>query len=196
MIAPLEAPDPPETGRRPTALDARLSMVDLRTNEWLTRLQDDGPNLASLCLAALIVVELARIAVSLLGSPVKSPQPVLTRPAQSPARGGSRCAKRGFRPFVRRSPKVDSSTQDTANAPLSSANLVLTGTIATQDPKHGVAIISDGGPSKVFAVGDNVSGASLHSVYLDHVILDRGGALETLVLPRQVAASTAMPLGP
>jgi hypothetical protein len=26
----------------------------------------------------------------------------------------------------------------------------------------------------------------LHSVYLDHVILDRGGALETLVLPRQL----------
>jgi general secretion pathway protein C len=28
------------------------------------------------------------------------------------------------------------------------------------------------------------AGASLHSVYLDHVILDRGGTLETLVLPR------------
>ncbi|MDP8983926.1 MAG: type II secretion system protein GspC [Pseudomonadota bacterium] len=167
-------------------------MVDLRTNEWLTRLQDDGPNLASLCLAALIVVELARLAVSLLGSPVKSPQPVLTRSAQSrPATGIDVQSVVSAHLFG--IPKVDSSAQDTANAPLSSANLVLTGTIATQDPQHGVAIISDGGPSKVFAVGDNVSGASLHSVYLDRVILNRGGALETLVLPRQVAASTSMP---
>jgi general secretion pathway protein C len=81
---------------------------------------------------------------------------------------------------------------DPSNAPPSSANLMLAGTIATQDPKHGVAIISDGGgPSKVFSVGDNVSGASLYSVYLDHVILDRNGALETLTLPRQLPPSRA-----
>jgi general secretion pathway protein C len=79
---------------------------------------------------------------------------------------------------------VDPTTQDPANAPQSTANLVLAGTIATQDPKRGVAIISDGGPSKVYSVGDMVGGASLHSVYLDHVILDRSGVLETLLLPR------------
>jgi general secretion pathway protein C len=79
---------------------------------------------------------------------------------------------------------VDPTAQDPANAPQSTANLLLAGTIASQDPKRGFAIISDGGPSKVYSVGDNVGGASLHSVYLDHVILDRGGALETLLLPR------------
>ncbi|MGB6309073.1 MAG: type II secretion system protein GspC, partial [Steroidobacteraceae bacterium] len=79
---------------------------------------------------------------------------------------------------------ADPSTQDPANAPQSTSNLVLAGTIATQNPKRGVAIIIDGGPSKVYSVGDNVGGASLHSVYLDHVILDRAGALETLLLPR------------
>ena len=73
---------------------------------------------------------------------------------------------------------------------------MLAGTIASQDPKHGIAIISDGGPAKVFSVGDNVSGASLHSVYLDHVILDRGGTLESLQLPRQVSANRAMPPPP
>ena len=79
---------------------------------------------------------------------------------------------------------ADTAAQDPANAPQSTANLVLAGTIATQDPKRGVAIISDGGPSKVYSVGDNIGGASLHSVYLDHVILDRAGALETLLLPQ------------
>jgi general secretion pathway protein C len=86
---------------------------------------------------------------------------------------------------------ADPSTQDPENAPQSSANLLLAGTIATQNPKHGLAIISDGGgPSKVYSVGERISGASLHSVYLDHVILDRGGALETLLLPRQLPPSS------
>jgi general secretion pathway protein C len=89
---------------------------------------------------------------------------------------------------------VDPATQDPANAPLSSANLVLAGTIATQDPKRGVAIISDGGPSKVYAVGENVGGAALHSVYLDHVILDRAGTLETLKLPRLLAGGRPLPV--
>jgi general secretion pathway protein C len=39
----------------------------------------------------------------------------------------------------------------------------------------------------VYSVGDNVSGATLYSVYLDHVVLDRAGSLETLVLPRLLA---------
>jgi general secretion pathway protein C len=71
--------------------------------------------------------------------------------------------------------------------------LVLAGTIASQDPKRGVAIISDGGPAKVYSVGDSVGGAALHSVYLDHVILDRAGTLETLQLPRLLGAGMRAP---
>jgi general secretion pathway protein C len=159
-------------------------MLDTRTHEWLSRLQGDGPRLISWVLAALIAVELARIAVSLLsGGPVKSPQPVFANAAPLVQHAGldvqSVIAAHLFGVAT-----VDPSSQDPANAPQSTANLVLAGTIATSDPKRGVAIISEGGPSKVYSVGDNVGGASLHSVYLDHVILDRGGALETLLLPR------------
>jgi len=159
-------------------------MLDMRSNEWLSRLQGNGPKLVSLALAALIAVEFARIAISLLGGgPVRSPQPVLTGTAtrpQHPALDVQSIVSAHLFGVA----TVDPSTQDPDNAPQSTANLLLAGTIATQDPKHGVAIISDGGPSKVYSVGDNVSGASLHSVYLDRVILDRGGALETLLLPR------------
>jgi general secretion pathway protein C len=159
-------------------------MLDTRSNEWLSRLQGNGPRLVSLALAALIAVELARIAISLLGAgPVRSPQPVPTRAmprAQRPALDVQSIVSAHLFGVA----TVDPTTQDPANAPQSTANLLLAGTIATQDPKRGVAIISDGGPSKVYSVGDNVGGASLHSVYLDHVILDRGGALETLLLPR------------
>ncbi len=160
-------------------------MLETRTNEWLSRLQSNGPNLVSLGLAALIAVELARMAVSVLSGPVKSPQPTLARSAQTrphPTVNVQAVVSAHLFGLA----VADPATQDPANAPLSSANLVLAGTIATQDPKHGIAIISAGGPSKVYSVGDNVNGASLYSVYLDRVILDRGGTLETLVLPRQL----------
>jgi general secretion pathway protein C len=164
-------------------------MLDARTNEWLTRLQAHGPKLVSLVLGALILVQVLQIGYSLLATPLKSPQPVQ-------------------KPYVPRAPAqtldiqsvisahlfgvaiVEQAAQDPAAAPQTSANLLLAGTIATQDPKRGVAIISDGGgPSKVYSVGERISGASLHSVYLDRVILDRDGTLETLLMPRQLLTS-------
>jgi len=165
-------------------------MLDTRTNEWLARLQANGPTYVSFALAALIVVELARGAVFLLSGPVKSPEPIAGHVPPPQPRSGvdiqSVVSAHLFGAYV-----ADPATQDPNHAPLSSANLVLTGTIATQDPKHGVAIISDGGPSKVYSVGENVNGASLHSVYLDHVILNRAGVLETLVLPRLLASNNS-----
>ena len=169
---------------------ATVTMLDTRTNEWLTRLQAKGPRLVSLALAALIAAQLAQIAIFAFVKPVKSPQPVLSASAprlQHP----SLHIQNVISAHLFGVAAVDSGAQDPANAPQSSANLLLAGTIATQDPKRGVAIISDGGgPSKVYSVGDRVGGASLHSVYLDHVILDRSGALETLQLPRQLLAGS------
>jgi general secretion pathway protein C len=166
-------------------------MLDTRTNQWLSRLQGNGPAYVSLILAALIAIELARVAISFLGGPVKTPQPVVNRPAAPHVRPGVDVQK-VVSAHLFGIAAVEPGGQDPASAPLSSANLVLAGTIASQDPKHGVAIITDGGPSKVYSVGDNVSGATLHSVYLDHVILDRAGVLETLMLPRQLAGSRPM----
>jgi general secretion pathway protein C len=176
----------------PATVGILNTMLDSRTHEWLSRLQGNGPRLLSLALAALIAVELARIAISLLGGgPVKSPQPVVAGAPRAQRAGLDVQSVVSAHLFGVAAP--DPSTQDPANAPQSTANLVLAGTIATQDPKHGVAIISDGGPSKVYSVGDNVGGASLHSVYLDHVILDRNGQLETLLLPRQLGSGMRGP---
>jgi general secretion pathway protein C len=168
-------------------------MLDSRTATWLTRLESKGPYFLSLLLAALIAIEIARVAVALVSGPVKSPQPVITgnlqqHPAHTGVNAQAVAAAHLFGAAV-----ADPTTQDPNNAPLSSANLVLAGTIATQDPKRGIAIITDGGPSKVYAVGENVNGASLYSVYLDHVILDRGGTLETLLLPRLLAGGPHAP---
>jgi general secretion pathway protein C len=172
---------------------ATVTMLDTRTNEWLSLLKANGPRAVSLVLAALIAAQLAQIAIFSFVKPVKSPQPVPTALAprqQHPALHIQNVISAHLFGVA----AVNGGAQDPANAPQSSANLLLAGTIATQDPKRGVAIISDGGgPSKVYSVGDRVGGASLHSVYLDHVILDRSGALETLQLPRQLLAGNRGP---
>jgi general secretion pathway protein C len=165
-------------------------MLDARNVEWLSRLQTNAPKLVSLVLAALILLQLLQVGYSLISKPLKSPQPVVAASLPRAVRSGvdiqTVVSAHLFGVAV-----ADPSTQDPENAPQSSANLLLAGTIATQDPKRGVAIISDaGGPSKVYSVGERIGGASLHSVYLDHVILDRGGALETLLMPRQVPPSS------
>lgn len=140
-------------------------------------------------LAALIVLELGALAYSLILSPVKSPQPLLPTTAAAQRSGVDVQEVVGAHLFGVAT--VEPGIQDPDSAPLSSANLMLTGTIATQNPKHGVAIASDGGgPSKVYSVGDRMAGALLHSVYLDHIVLDRNGALETVELPRQLPPGT------
>jgi general secretion pathway protein C len=66
-------------------------------------------------------------------------------------------------------------------------SLVLVGTIAESDPEKGYAIIGENAASaKVYAVGKTITGGTkLHSVYADRAILDRGGRLEALLLPKQ-----------
>jgi general secretion pathway protein C len=76
---------------------------------------------------------------------------------------------------------------DAANAPPSSMPLVLAGVLATENPKEGMAIIGESAQAaKVVAVGQQVpGGAQLHSVYSDRAIIDRGGTLESVFLPKQ-----------
>src|SRR6202167_5352004 len=165
-------------------------MLDTRTNDWWSKLQANGPKLVSFVFGALILLQLLQIGYPYLSKPVKSPQPVLPPAAMPRAPHSGVDIQTVVSAHLFGVPPA--ATQDEGNAPQSSANLLLMGTIATQDPKHGVGIISDGGaPSKVYSVGDRIGGASLHSVYLEHVILDRGGALETLLLPRQLPPSRA-----
>jgi general secretion pathway protein C len=165
-------------------------MLDVHTNPWLSRLQSNAPRTVAFVLAALIVLELGRLAYALVSNPVKPPQPTTPPATVNNVRAGIN-VQEVVNAHLFGVAVADPGSQDPNQAPPSSANLLLTGTIATQDPRHGVAIASDGGgPSRVYSVGDRLAGASLHSVYLDHVILDRNGALETVTLPRLLPAGT------
>ena len=82
---------------------------------------------------------------------------------------------------------------DPSAAPATQMSLV--GTIAQTDPEKGLAIVGESAAAaKVYAVGKTIAGgARLHSVYPDRVILDRGGKLEALMLPRKFQGGGAPP---
>jgi general secretion pathway protein C len=83
----------------------------------------------------------------------------------------------------------------TGNAPVSSMALVLAGVIADSDEKRGFAMLGTSATDiKVYRVGDTVpGGALLHAVLVDRVLVDRGGSIEAVLIPR-VTAGTAAPL--
>lgn len=66
-------------------------------------------------------------------------------------------------------------------------NLVLKGTIASTIPEFSVAVIADGNADqKVYIIGDSVgSGATLHAVYRERVVLNENGALTNLRIPSE-----------
>jgi general secretion pathway protein C len=80
-------------------------------------------------------------------------------------------------------------------APQTTMPLVLAGVIAEKDPAKGQAIIGDSAAvGKLYAVGAMISGGvRLNAVYGDRVLLERNGALETLMLPRTAPKGGSAP---
>ena len=76
--------------------------------------------------------------------------------------------------------------EEISDAPDTSLNLKLRGTIATDDPDVAHAIIADGkGQDNVYFLQDKVpGGATLQEIHPDRVILNRAGQLEALRLPK------------
>jgi general secretion pathway protein C len=70
------------------------------------------------------------------------------------------------------------------DAPETTLDLRLLGTLASDDPSSGLAIIIDGdGRESNYGVGDDLPGsARLHEIYADRVLLVRQGQYETLSL--------------
>jgi general secretion pathway protein C len=161
--------------------------IESHIHALLSRVSWSTPQAVSLLLVALIAAELAHATLALWGG--RALEPAISRAV--PLRGPQGVDVRRIVTAHLFGIAADHETGDPDNAQLSAANLVLDGTIATEDPKRGFAIIKASGPSKVYSVGDHIGGAALYSVYLDHVILDRDGAFETLKLPRSPLGARA-----
>ncbi|MDE2450496.1 MAG: type II secretion system protein GspC [Gammaproteobacteria bacterium] len=161
------------------------------SEKWRALFFTRGPRVATWLLALALGVQAAMIVTDLAGA------------GRAPAPGMIAAASR-----VQRAPLDIAAITNThlfgqapvaagngGNAPQTSMPLVLTGVMAANDPRDGLAIL---GPSvaatKVYAVGDDIpGGARLHSVFADHVLLERNGNLEALALPRQLAGNTPPP---
>jgi general secretion pathway protein C len=80
--------------------------------------------------------------------------------------------------------------------PDTSKNLELKGTIASAIAAESAAIISDGGnKEQVYSIGEAVtSGAKLHAVYADRVVLNENGQLTNLELPKEFPEGSAPPV--
>lgn len=94
----------------------------------------------------------------------------------------------------------DAGATDPSQVAATQMNLVLVGTIAHADPGQGYAIVGESAATaRVYSVGKTITGGTkLHAVYPDRVILDRGGKLESLMLPKKftgggMAAAAPLP---
>ena len=74
---------------------------------------------------------------------------------------------------------------ESTDIPKTRLSLVLRGALAgLQNKKYASAIIQGGNQDKLYEVGDALpGGAILSAVFSDHVVLNRGGQLETLYFP-------------
>ena len=160
------------------------------SERWRTVLRSGAPRLATWALALALGVQAAFIVTDLAGAgrPPRSAAP-LPPPLQSRFTDVAAITNAHLFGAAAVAPRSD------ADAPQTSMPLVLTGIIAGNDPQNGLAILGQTAQTaKVHAVGDAVpGGARLHSVYVDRVIIDRNGQLESLVLPRQSSGVAPAP---
>nr|WP_298728001.1 type II secretion system protein GspC [uncultured Steroidobacter sp.] len=171
-------------------LSAKLhEFQELTPQQWLDRASRTAPQVVMVVLVVAIAWQLVQLTWLLLDrgpqrQPVTAPPPMNVAPVRS---GVDIQAIVNAHLFdVAAAPAAP----DAANAPATQMNLVLSAVFAAEDPAKGLAIIGESAQSaKVFAVGGMVRpGTKLHAVYIDKVILDRGGNLEALALPKRTSA--------
>lgn len=152
-------------------------------------LANAGPALATLVFVVLLAAQLASLLWRVLGAgDAAAPLPASLPGAAAPAVDLAAIVNAHL--FG-----VAAATGDPGEAPATSANLLLAGTLAGRDPEQGWAIIGASGQSaRVYATGASLPGGTrLLAVYPDRVILDRSGARESLLLPRLAGGSRGGP---
>ncbi len=162
--------------------------------DWRSTALARAPQIVTFVLALALAAQLALIVVSLSGRGRQTPPANVNVPPPAPPLDiGALVNAHLYGDAV-----VQNTSGDGANAPPTSAPLVLAGLLATSDPKEGMAIIGEtAATAKVVPVGKPVpGGAMLHSVYTDRAVLDRNGTLESLMLPRRSTGGFAPPPPP
>jgi len=169
----------------PKSLSSIASVAEgARTDGWVKTL----PWLVSAALVVLLAWQLVQLAWTLLGARKATPAPtgsVAAVPVASAPAVNVQAIINAHLFGAAAAPGAGETDPNSVAA--SQMSLVLVGTIAQADPALGYAIIGENAATaKVYAVGKTITGGTkLHSVYPDRAILDRGGRLEALLLPKQ-----------
>jgi general secretion pathway protein C len=176
--------------------------------KWLKTANRVLPPIVTGILVLLIAYQLAGLTWRVMpGAQFSAPAPEVAQPGGGSVDAGSRpdYARLSAGHLFGAAPEVTSEpvVQEVVDAPDTTLNLELTGIVAREATEVGQAIITSGNESRAYSVGDtieNASGARLHSVYGDRVLLNRSGRLETLRLPKDLpqrpAAATARMAAP
>jgi general secretion pathway protein C len=146
-----------------------------------------APTIVSFLLVLVIAAQLAALLWRLLGS-ADADRETLVAPVPAQAPGVDIAAIVNAHLFG-----VAPQSGDPSDAPATTANLTLAGTLAGREPEQGWAIIgASGQAARVYATGASLPGGSrLFAVYTDRVILDRNGVRESLMLPRLAGGGAA-----
>lgn len=162
-------------------LKALGSLRELDRADWLRLGADHGPMAVATILVILIAALFASNVLRLLAPP---PAPAMPEMAgvPPPAATVDIGAIIGARLFG----AAEAPAGDPTTAPVTSMNLFLAGTIAGANPESGWAIVGENAmTARVIRAGSQLpGGAILKAVYPDRIVLDLGGRLESLMLPR------------
>jgi general secretion pathway protein C len=159
---------------------------EIKSAQGLARLaRERGAQLVVIALLVALALDSALVLTRALGGgdaaqaggATPAPLPVPTRPTMNPTLRLATIVNAHLFGLAGASASGD--------APPTTAQLVLTGVLADRDPSRGQAIIGERAASaKLYAVGAAIpGGAHLRSVYADRVLIERNGALESLLLP-------------
>jgi len=154
------------------------------TNLW-PKIEMKLPRWASIALAILILITLAKVVVGFFDSGSNKVITTPTTAASTNVKPQPRANHDRKIAQLHLMGKPAPATKQVKDAPETTLNLKLLGVLAG-GKDYGYAIISSGGNKiKHYSLGDDVpGGATLHAVFSDRVILERDIRMETLRLPR------------
>lgn len=182
-------------------MDVAKRLADWRDQppeQWFTAVNRYLPPGVTFLLVIALAYQLAVLTWTLVpgSTPASAPAPRAADGSAAPAADFS--VLTNWHPFGEASEQAAPVATEVIDAPETTLSLTLKGILAKEEDTSGGAIISSNrGEDKAYQVGqgiDGADGATLHSVYADRVLLNRSGRLETLRLPKELAASS-QPMG-
>lgn len=156
--------------------------METSLRRWAVRLQHAAPSLAAIALILLIAWLLAQLTWALL------PQPASVAGTGAYAPPPQAAAHQPVAGTIADRHLFGTASQgggNLSNAPDTTLALTLHGIVAGKNPKDSRALIVANGDEEPYAVGAALpGGAVIRAIFPDRVMLERGGRMEALRLPK------------